>query len=94
MAGISAIIGTVVEERQGDMDKHLREHRMGKNRGKRYRLRAPITIPAGTELGQAPSRTVRFTNHVDCDISHGPDQTSTWTIDVQDGLEAGIIEEM
>lgn len=76
------------------MDKGLREHRMGKNRGKRYRTRVDIVIPAGTELGQAPSRTVRFTNHVDTDLAHGPDMTSTWCMDEEDALAAGLIEEI
>lgn len=72
----------------------LREHRMGKKRIKRYVTIQDIVIPAGTELGQAPFRTSRFTNHVDTDIAHGPDMTSTWTMDLSDALEAGLIKEM
>jgi hypothetical protein len=61
---------------------------------KRYRLRAPISIPAGTELYETPRKVVYFTEHVSFDLPHGPDQTSTWTIDVTEALEAGIIEEV
>jgi hypothetical protein len=74
------------------MNQALREHRMGKHRGKRYRTVQDIVIPAGTEVGQAPSRTVRFTNHVDAGLAHGPDMSSTWTMDEAEALEAGLIE--
>ena len=77
------------------MTQGLQARKLGKRRSaKRYRLTQDIVIPAGTILGEAPSRTVRFTNHVDTDLAHGPDRTSTWTMDTDDAIDAGLIEEV
>lgn len=62
---------------------------------KLYETTAEITIPAGTRLLEAPTRTTRLGPcHVEAVIGHGPDNHSVWNIDIEGGLEAGAIREI
>lgn len=72
----------------------------------RYVLAQNITIPAGTELDYAPSKTERCDKHgrpamvsglpahfVEAVVGPTDDTVFTWTMHIDDALEAGLIRE-
>lgn len=61
---------------------------------KEYELQEDIVIPAGTIVGPAPSQATYFTSHGEALVGHGKDHTSYWRIDIEDGLELGILKEI
>jgi hypothetical protein len=67
---------------------------MTKRHWKEYRLLEDIVIPAGTVVGPAPSSATYFTAHGEAVVGHGKDHASYWRIDVEDGLELGLLEEI
>ena len=72
----------------------------------KYVLAHDIVIPAGTALDYAPSKTERCDKHgrpaivsglpahfVEALIGPTPDTVFTWTMHIDDALEAGLIRE-
>lgn len=70
-----------------------------------YILKQDLVIPSGTELHQAPSKTVYADKDgnpagvspaywVEAVVAHGPDACSHWRIHIGDALEQGVIEEV
>jgi hypothetical protein len=57
-----------------------------------YRTTQDIVIPAGTKLMPPPLKSTRWGNDYEGVVGHGADHTSYWSINVQEGLEVGIIE--
>lgn len=64
---------------------------MAKN-SERYRTTADIVIPAGTILMSPPVASTRWGRDWEAVVGHGRDHCSTWSIDIEQGLEAGVIE--
>ena len=52
-----------------------------------------ILIPAGTKINQSPHKREYFSVHMDIDIGFGKDFTGTFTMDISDAEDAGIIEQ-
>lgn len=50
-----------------------------------------IVIPAGTKINATPRHREYPQEHIDIDIGFGKDATGTFTIDLSDAEEAGII---
>lgn len=59
-----------------------------------YRTTADIVIPAGTELLPPPSHSTRWRQDYDALIGHGRDHCSHWSINIEDGLACGVIEQV
>lgn len=51
-----------------------------------------IIIPAGTELIRPPTASTRWGKDHEAVIGHGVDHVSYWSIDIEEGLSAGIIK--
>jgi len=60
----------------------------------RYVTTEDIVIPAGTELSASPSKVAYYSDHVDAAIEHGPNVSSTWRMDLEEGLDLGLIQEV
>lgn len=52
-----------------------------------------IVIPAGTVLMPPPVASTRWGKDYEAVIGHGPDHVSYWSVDVEEGLSAGVILE-
>lgn len=59
-----------------------------------YRTTADIVIPAGTILMAPPVASTRWRKDWEAVVGHGPDHCSHWSIDIEQGLEAGVIEKV
>lgn len=59
----------------------------------RYVTTRDIVIPAGTELDPAPTKTERFTPHVEAILGVTKDTTAYWTMDLSDAIDAGLVKE-
>jgi hypothetical protein len=57
-----------------------------------YRTTQDIVIPAGTEIIEGPTMSRYFTPHGEAVLGHGPDMTSHWRMDLEEALEAGLVE--
>ena len=60
----------------------------------RYAIAKDIVIPAGTEVGMAPSRTDYISRHAEAIIEVTKDTTAHWRMDLSDALETGLIKEI
>lgn len=67
---------------------------MARRREPRYILAREVVIPAGTLLGPGPSRTMRIYPHVEAVLANGPDSCSIWSIDLDEAIATGLVEEL
>lgn len=61
---------------------------------KKYRTTRDILVPAGTELGSPPIASTRWMTHHEAFVALDKDHTAYLSMDLADGLDAGVIEEM
>ena len=57
-----------------------------------YRTTVDIVIPAGTVLLPPPVASTRWRKDYEAVVGHGADHCSHWSIDIEQGLEAGVVE--
>ena len=58
----------------------------------KYRTKRDIVIPAGTVLEPPPISSTRYGSDFEAVIGIGKDHTSYWSMNVVEGLNAGILE--
>ncbi|QIG69065.1 hypothetical protein EVB77_031 [Rhizobium phage RHph_N1_10] len=59
-----------------------------------YRTTKDIVIPAGTEVGPAPKKSVYFTEHGEIVIGFDKNTTGSLRFDMEEALQLGLIEKV
>jgi hypothetical protein len=68
---------------------------MAKKMKKQYRLVKDIVIPAGTEVdADPPHKRVTGTDHALIIIEVSRDTTAYWSMDLEEAIEEGLVEEV
>lgn len=61
---------------------------------KDYQTTRDIVIPAGTIIGRPPTRSSRWGSDFEGLVALDKDHTAYVSFDVEEGLEAGVIEKL